>query len=208
MASSRTPTSASLPGQKTSSLQPATSTSSPATPSFSHQFQFQSQTQPQLQPEPQDTEQPAPFPPPQTFDILPALHDLLLRLASRSSNPHQHPADPTSAGGNDGPSSAIGGSGPGHGAPSANTTAARPNTIDAAAVAFLDPKLLLSEASAVKIRIQKAKAALEALPDMQRDVAEQVDEIKALEAKIERLKGIIAEFGRRSRVVTGLTGTG
>ncbi|OJD27493.1 hypothetical protein ACJ73_01106 [Blastomyces percursus] len=206
MTSSRTPTSASLPGQKASSFQLATGTSSPATPSFSQQFQ--SQTQPQLQPEPQDTAQPAPFPPPQTFDILPALYDLLFRLASSSSNPHQHSADPTSTGGNDGPSSAIGGPGPAHGAPSANTAAERPNTINAAAVAFLDPKLLLSEASAVKIRIQKAKAALEALPDMQRDVAEQEDEIKALEAKIERLKGIIVEFGRRSRVVTGLTGTG
>ncbi|PGH36090.1 hypothetical protein GX50_01102 [[Emmonsia] crescens] len=206
MASSRAPTSASIPALKISSFQPATNTSSPATPSFHHQLQqlqLQSQTQPKSQPQQQqqqDAQQPAPFPPPQTFDILPPLHDLLLRLASSPSDPHQLPTDQTSAG----PSSAVGGGGgPGPGAHSANTTATRLTAIDTAAVAFLDPKLLLSEASAVKIRIQKAKAALEALPDMQRGVAEQEEEIGALEERIERLRGVIREFGRRSRGFVG-----
>ncbi|EEH09009.1 conserved hypothetical protein [Histoplasma capsulatum G186AR] len=201
--------SVSMPGIKVvSSLQSATNTSSPATPGVPQQLQVQSQTQHQPQQEDQQgIPQPAPFPPPQTFDILPSLHDLLLRLASSSSNPHQHQTDPTSAGDNDGPSSAIGGPGTGPGV-AANTTAARPTSVDAAAVAFLDPKLLLSEASAVKIRIQKAKAALESLPDIQRGVAEQEDEIRVLEERIERLKGIIVEFGKRSTGFAGVPGMG
>ncbi|OJD16679.1 hypothetical protein AJ78_03189 [Emergomyces pasteurianus Ep9510] len=211
MASSHTPPSASIPALKISSFQPATSNSSPATPSHhlqQHQSQPHSQTQrqPQQQQQQEKEDVPPPFPPPQTFDILPPLHDLLLRLASTPSNLHQHAADPTSAGGN--AASAAAGSGPGPGGSHANTTATRSTAIDTAAVAFLDPKLLLSEASAVKIRVQKAKAALEALPDMERTVAEQEEEIVGLEERIERLGGVIVEFGRRSKGFAGDPGMG
>lgn len=50
----------------------------------------------------------------------------------------------------------------------------------------------------MKIRIQKAKTALEALPDIERTVEEQQGEIEDLEARIGRLKNVIGEFGRRS----------
>lgn len=52
----------------------------------------------------------------------------------------------------------------------------------------------------MKIRIQKAKAALEELPDIDRTVEEQEREIEELEARIGRLNrviGRIGEFGRR-----------
>ncbi|OAX78356.1 hypothetical protein ACJ72_07338 [Emergomyces africanus] len=210
MASSHTPTSAPNPALKiSSSFQPTTSSSSPATPSH-HQPQSQShpqsqqQQQQQQQQQHEDIPQTAPFPPPQTFDILPPLHDLLLRLASTPpANPHQHVADPTSAAGNGASSAAAAGPVPGPGGSQAITTATRSTAIDTAAVAFLDPKLLLSEASAVKIRVQKAKAAVEALPDMERGVAEQEEEIADLEERIERLRGVIREFGRRSKGVCG-----
>ncbi|EEH36993.1 hypothetical protein PAAG_07411 [Paracoccidioides lutzii Pb01] len=192
MTSSRTPTSASIPSLKIPSLQSSTSASSPVTPTLHQQLQQQDSTIPA---------ETSPFPPPQTFDIIPPLHDLLLRLASNPSNQHQQQAE------------AGGGSGVGPPPPpapphSANATATRSTAIDTTAVAFLDPKVLLSEASGVKIRIQKAKAALEGLPDMQRGVEEQEEEIAELEESIERLREVIGEFGRRSRGVTEDVGIG
>ncbi|ODH48446.1 hypothetical protein GX48_05423 [Paracoccidioides brasiliensis] len=197
MTSSRTPTSASIPSLKIPSLQSSTSTSSPATPTLHQQLQQQQQQQDSTTPA-----QTSPFLPPQTFDIIPPLHDLLLRLASNPSNQHQQQQGEAGGGSGVGP--------PPPPAPpqSANATPTRSTAIDTTAVAFLDPKVLLSEASGVKIRIQKAKAALEGLPDMQRGVEEQEEEIAELEESIERLQEVIGEFGRRSRGVMKDVGIG
>lgn len=62
----------------------------------------------------------------------------------------------------------------------------------------LDAKDLPTEASAIKIRIQKARAVVEALPDVTRSVADQEREIEELEERIGRLRGLIGEFGRRA----------
>lgn len=67
----------------------------------------------------------------------------------------------------------------------------------------IDPKQLMVSASSVKIRIQKARSALENLPDMSRTVEQQEEEMEALDERIQRLKGIFNDFGRRSEDVLG-----
>lgn len=75
------------------------------------------------------------------------------------------------------------------------------------AAGSLDPKLLITEASAVKIRVQKARAAVDGLSDVERSVEEQEREIEELEGKIERLRGLIGDFGERSKAMAA-NGTG
>lgn len=151
--------------------------------------------------------QPVPFPPPQTFDFLPQLHGLLLRLL----------APPTNSGG---PSSgrvgedAAAPSGPSTAGPSQtqqpqenNNVAPQvaPGTIAAEIAALgpnapppLDAKDLPTEASSIKIRIQKAQAVVDGLPDVHRSVEDQELEIDELEDRIAKLKSAISEFGRRA----------
>ncbi|KAK2792265.1 hypothetical protein FQN52_003742 [Onygenales sp. PD_12] len=177
---SRTPASSTIPALRIPLQQPGTTASSPATPGSALPTQQLQESQSQSQSQQQQQQQPS-FPPPQTFDILPPLHDLLLRLASTPPNhPQPQPSQPQ---------------------PQQQQPPTRSAPIDTTAVAQLDPKLLLSEASAVKIRIQKAKAALEGLPDMRRGVEEQEVEIEELERRIERLRGVVGELGRRGRGV-------
>ncbi|KAE8153949.1 RNA polymerase II transcription mediator complex subunit 9-domain-containing protein [Aspergillus avenaceus] len=170
--------------------------------------------------------QPVPFPPPQTFDIIPPLHGLLLRLLSPQSNsdgvPNARAAeDPTGA-------TAPSGSGPTTGIPSqsqgpqpqvaagnqnnssgvlptVSSTAAGSASAAAEIAALssnapppLDIKDLPTEASSIKIRIQKAHAVVEGLPDVHRSVAEQEKEINELEDRISKLKAVISDFGRRA----------
>jgi hypothetical protein len=113
-----------------------------------------------------------PFPCPQTFDIIPLLHTLLVHLLSAPSNP----PPPTSTA-----AEAV------TGGPSAT-----------AAIASLDPKTLLTKANSVRKRIRGARATVEGLPDIDRSVAEQEDEILELEQRIQRLKAVTREFGQRS----------
>lgn len=112
------------------------------------------------------------FPTPQTFDILPSLHALLDRLLSA---PGRTGVDATGQG-----------------------DAAAASGAGGASAGSLDPKLLVTEASAVKIRVQKAQAAVDGLSDVERSVEEQEREIEELQGKIKRLKGLIGEFGERS----------
>lgn len=143
-----------------------------------------------------------PFPAPQVFDVLPPLHALLLRLITSQTNPQQ-PTTTVPDTGAAVPASAPTSNNNLAPPPHQNSTTSVPQPSDSAAPnpplkADLDTKSLVTEASTVKIRIQKAKAALETLPDIGRTVGEQGTEIEELEAKIERLKGVIGEFGRRS----------
>lgn len=58
----------------------------------------------------------------------------------------------------------------------------------------------------MKIRIQKAKNAVEELPDIDRTVAEQEEEIAYLERRIDRLNEVIGDFGRGSgRIIDNKT---
>ncbi|KAK5277640.1 hypothetical protein LTR16_009538, partial [Cryomyces antarcticus] len=99
------------------------------------------------------------LPPPETFDILPPLHQLLSRLLA--GNP--------------------------------------PNLADPSLAAYpdqqhLDIQQLATESSSIKARIRKALAAVRALPDMERTVEEQEEEIEYLESKIRRQRRIIEDM--------------
>ncbi|PWY87934.1 hypothetical protein BO94DRAFT_58983 [Aspergillus sclerotioniger CBS 115572] len=165
-----------------------------------------------------------PFPSPQTFDIVPPLHGLLLRLLSpptnaagvsngvRSADDPNGAVAPTSASGQSQSqphSSAIAG------AENNNNTvvlatvpSAGPGPVPAAAEIAalgsnapppLEIKDLPTEASSIKIRIQKAYAVVDSLPDVDRSVADQEEEIKELENRIAKLNSVISDFGKRAR---------
>ncbi|CRG85672.1 hypothetical protein PISL3812_02704 [Talaromyces islandicus] len=173
------------------------------------------------------------FPTPQTFDFLPPLHALLLRLISTANNSNGNNNSQTPAG------DVVGaGTGPGSGGgdlkqqqqqpqqhqqqppppppppkasqqstttPSTQTIQHQPSDASllgtAAAGGVLPPleaKTLPTAASAIKIRIQKARAVVEKMPGIERSVTEQEEEIEKLEERIARLKSVVAEFGRRA----------
>ena len=154
--------------------------------------------------------QAVPFPSPPTFDIIPPLHGLLLRLLSPSNGVSGHArtaGDVTGATGPSGPSAT--------GAASSQSQQQQQqsggsNNISSASVAAeiaalgsnapppLDIKDLPTEASSIKIRIQKAQGVVEGLPDVQRSVTEQEQEIEELEDRIARLQSVISDFGRRA----------
>jgi hypothetical protein len=64
-------------------------------------------------------------------------------------------------------------------------------------------KDLPTQTSSVKIRIQKARAVVEGLPDVQRSVDEQQREIAELEDRVARLRSVIADFGSRAAQTQG-----
>ena len=148
-----------------------------------------------------------PFPPPQTFEIIPQLHGILLRLLSQKSSPNV-----TVGGAGDG-TEAPGTSAetqPGGQQPSSNIPVSENNDHAGSQavtdVAALDPtahpplnvKDLPTETHSVKIRIQKARAVVEGLPDIQRSVEEQQHEISELEDRVARLRSVISDFGTRA----------
>ncbi|KAL1854123.1 hypothetical protein Plec18167_000041 [Paecilomyces lecythidis] len=170
----------------------------------------------------------APFPSPQTFDFLPQLHALILRLLAAQTG-----SDSAGAGAGDGgdasgvagqpgagPSSGpgqsqqqqpsnLGGAGAntsGNGSSQRHHTAGIPGGASTPGAAALGPnapppldvKDLPTAASAIKIRIQKARTVVESLPDMDRTVEDQSREIEELEDRISRLRKVIGEFGRRA----------
>lgn len=145
--------------------------------------------------------QTVPFPPPQTFEILPQLHGILLRLLSHK------PAGTLTVGGPGEGTEVPGSSTEAHAdgqqpLPEANdptASQAGASAIDPNAPPPLDVKDLPTETHSVKIRIQKARSAVEGLPDVQRSVEEQQDEIAELEDRVARLRSVISDFGTRAR---------
>ncbi|KAL3496945.1 RNA polymerase II transcription mediator complex subunit 9-domain-containing protein [Aspergillus germanicus] len=162
------------------------------------------------------TPQAVAFPPPQTFDFIPPLHGLILRLlspqtsgegatnAQGTGNDESGPGQaqsrpqPTSGVGNDNSTAELLGA--------VSSSAPVPTSAAAADIAALgsslspplDIKNLPKEVSSIKIRIQKAQAVVENLPDVDRTVTEQELEIRELEDRIMRLKSVISDFGRRA----------
>ncbi|MCJ1465214.1 hypothetical protein MMC07_003830 [Pseudocyphellaria aurata] len=112
-----------------------------------------------------------PLPPPSTFDILPPLHALLSRLLLPAAS------GPTTA---------------------SPLPASSPHPTNAATTP-LSPKDLSTASSAVKIRIQKARVAVQRLPDINRSVQDQEREIRELEEEVSRLKGVLAALGENAR---------
>lgn len=107
---------------------------------------------------------------------------------------HQHsiPAD-SGNNNNNGPQTVASTAAPGTASVAAEIAALGPN-----APRPLDAKDLPTEASSIKIRIQKTQAVVEGLPDIHRSVGEQEREIEELETRIAKLTSVISEFGRRA----------
>lgn len=104
------------------------------------------------------------LPPPQTFDILPPLHEILARI-------DHAPNDPIQAATGDG------------------------DVVSYADLQPLEPKDLPNEVIAVKSKIRKALRELERLPDMDRSVEEQEEEIRMLEEKAAKQKEVLKKLG-------------
>lgn len=168
-----------------------------------------------------------PFPPPQTFDFLPQLHALLQRLLAAQVNTDTSGAgaggggDVSGVAGQTGPGpsssgpgqsqqqqpSNLGGAGTNNSSDGSSQRHAAGISVGGSATSItlgpnvpppLDVKDLPTEASAIKIRIQKARAVVDALPDVDRTVEDQSREIEELEDRITRLRKVIGEFGRRA----------
>lgn len=110
-----------------------------------------------------------PLPPASTFDILPALHELFSRIDHSSNDPLATTSLLTSS----------------------DTT----NEVAYSDSKPLEPKDLPREAGEIKARIRKALRELEKLPDMDRTVEEQQEEIEMLEARISRQQEALKRLG-------------
>ncbi|KAK6536251.1 hypothetical protein TWF281_000494 [Arthrobotrys megalospora] len=58
----------------------------------------------------------------------------------------------------------------------------------------IEPKDVDAEASRIRIKIQKARAILNDLPDITRSIGQQEDEIKALEEKIRKQREVLGRI--------------
>ncbi|KAI9677756.1 MAG: hypothetical protein M1829_002528 [Trizodia sp. TS-e1964] len=68
------------------------------------------------------------------------------------------------------------------------------SSADVTAPGYLDTQQLVTEAAGLKIRLQKARAAVATLPDMVRTVEEQEAEIQELEARISEQREILRDI--------------
>ncbi|MCJ1256760.1 hypothetical protein MMC24_004584 [Lignoscripta atroalba] len=68
------------------------------------------------------------------------------------------------------------------------------SSVEGSAESPISPKDLATEAAAIKIKIQKARAAAETLPDIHRTVAEQEEEIDELYGRIVGLKKVLGQI--------------
>lgn len=117
------------------------------------------------------------LPPPQIFDILPALHELLARIERA---PTDNPDAQLQSGSHDTGDSDIG--------------------TQYQDQAPLEPKDLPTEVLAIKAKIRKALRELEKLPDMDWSIEEQEEDIAELEDRVRRQKAMLARFGEMGRV--------
>lgn len=112
------------------------------------------------------------LPPPQTFDILPALHEILARIDHKPPPAHDNFSH------DDSKNKDI------------------PALYDQPP---LEPKDLPTEILQIKSKIRKALRLLEMLPDMERSVEEQEVEIRELEGRIKRQREMIGRVGERAQ---------
>jgi hypothetical protein len=119
-----------------------------------------------------------PLPPPDTFDFLPPLYSLLRRLQQPSGLDPQPGTQDASHTGLPGGSpqqlervSSSGGGGK------------------------LDISNLETAASAVRLKIVKARHIVENMPDVDRTVEEQEDEIRELEVRVKRQRAMLKKLG-------------
>lgn len=86
--------------------------------------------------------------------------------------------------------------------PAPTAASPSPHLINAA-TAPLSPKDLTTASSAVRIKIQKARVAVQRLPDIDRSVQDQQREIRDLEDEVARLRGVLAALGEGAREAAG-----
>ncbi len=106
-------------------------------------------------------------PNPSTFDVLPPFHALLTRLL-HPTFASQQTSTPT----------------PQLSSSPSHTTAP------------LSPKDIATAASGVKIKIQKARIAVQRLPDVERSVKEQEEEIRELQEEARRLRRVLGDLAQ------------
>lgn len=140
------------------------------------------QTRPTGLPVQQQRSQDLQLPPPQSFDILPALHELLARIdhTSTDASALNDSIDPSESQGEIG----------------ALYTDLAP----------LEPKDLPVEVLQIKAKIRNALKELQKLPDMDRSVEEQQSEIEDLEDRIARQRAMIRKLGEVAKGVEGRMG--
>lgn len=122
------------------------------------------------------------LPQPQTFDILPALHELLARIdhtATEAGTITDH-ADTSESSGDIG----------------ALYTDLAP----------LEPKDLPTEVLQIKAKIRNALKELQKLPDMERSIEEQQVEVEELEDRIARQRAMIRKLGEVAKGVADRLG--
>jgi hypothetical protein len=119
------------------------------------------------------TQEPGSLPPPHLFDIVPPLHALLSRLLLPSPGLlHPPGGESTSA--------------------DANKLPAADDQGGSSSSAQLDIQQLDSAANAIRVRVQKARAAVQALPDIDLTTDEQAVEIAELEERIASMRGMLS----------------
>ncbi|TKA42634.1 hypothetical protein B0A54_07477 [Friedmanniomyces endolithicus] len=122
------------------------------------------------QPQPPSTTTPTqqpPLPPPQLFDILPALHELLARIDHSPPTDSNEPATTESL--------------------ALNYSNLHP----------LDPKDLPTAILPLKAQMRRGLVELGRLADMERSVEEQGEDIRGLEERVRRQGEVIRGLGRR-----------
>ncbi|KAJ5239587.1 Mediator complex subunit Med9 [Penicillium chermesinum] len=152
------------------------------------------------------TPQTVPFPSPETFEIIPPLHGILLRLLTEKGPSNGAGGASEGAAGaiepTDTPTHSQPGSsnlpGGGNQEPTASQAVSDIPALGSNANQPLNVKDLPIVTSSVKIRIQKARAVVEGLPDVHRSVEDQQKEIAELEDRVGRLRSVIADFGERA----------
>ena len=120
--------------------------------------------QPQLPAPTPPTQQP-PLPPPQLFDILPALHELLARIDHSSPITYPPSFPPINA---------------------SNEPAAESLALNYSNLHPLDPKDLPSAILPLKAQMRRGLVELGRLGDMERSVEEQGEDIRGLELRVRR----------------------
>ena len=123
------------------------------------------------------------LPPPQTFDILTALHELLARIDHNSTEAATIPDQTDSLESSSGDVGAL-----------------------YTDLAPLEPKDLPVEVLQIKAKIRNALKELQKLPDMDRSIEEQQMELEELEAKIRKQRSMISKLGDVAKSATGKLG--
>ena len=136
-------------------------------------FNNSSASQPQSQQQPLASQ--LQLPPSQTFDILPALHELLARIDHGAANGVTDPVVGLQDEASSDSEADLG----------ALYTELQP----------LEPKDLPTEVLQIKTKIRRAVKELQKLPDMDRSVEEQNEEIEELEERVRRQREMIRKLG-------------